>query len=286
MPDSLILRFHKSNLVLKAAGNIPRIYKSGEFYKNLDALIDLALKEDVGERDHTSFACIPATTKADGQLLIKEDGVIAGIEAAKRIFKKMDKKISVDCFYKDGDIVTKGEIAFIVNGNARTLHTAERLVLNIMQRMSGIATMAHHLSQLCEGTRAKVLDTRKTTPGIRLLEKWAVCIGGATNHRWGLYDMILIKDNHIKCSGGVKKAIDNAHAYLKKSKKKLAIEIEVSNLEELQQVLNIGDVEGILLDNFTPALIKKAVKLVNGKYKRKLPVELQKRTSGNMHLQE
>jgi nicotinate-nucleotide pyrophosphorylase (carboxylating) len=243
------------------------VFHSKQFQKELDDFIDMALHEDVGERDHTSFACIPAREKAEGRLLVKTDGIIAGIEVAQRIFKKLDKKITVDAFVKDGDEVSKGDIAFMVDGNARMLHTAERLVLNVMQRMSGIATTAHHLTQLCEGTKAKILDTRKTTPGMRLLEKWAVNIGGATNHRWGLYDMILIKDNHIHCSGGIKNAIKNARDYLKKEKRKLDIEIEVGNFDELNEVLQMGGIQMILLDNFSPSGISKAVKIINGKYK-------------------
>ncbi len=243
------------------------VFHSKQFQKELDDFIDMALHEDVGERDHTSFACIPAREKAEGRLLVKTDGIIAGIEVAQRIFKKLDKKITVDAFVKDGDEVSKGDIAFMVDGNARMLHTAERLVLNVMQRMSGIATTAHHLTQLCEGTKAKILDTRKTTPGMRLLEKWAVNIGGATNHRWGLYDMILIKDNHIHCSGGIENAIKNARDYLKKEKRKLDIEIEVGNFDELNEVLQMGGIQMILLDNFSPSGISKAVKIINGKYK-------------------
>lgn len=252
---------------MKATKNNAGFFHSQQFRKELDALIDSALKEDVGERDHTSFACIPAGAKAEGRLLIKTDGVIAGIEAARHVFHKLDKKITLDTFFEDGDVVKQGEIAFIIDGDARMLHTGERLVLNIMQRMSGIATIAHHLTELCKGTKAQVLDTRKTTPGIRLLEKWAVTIGGAVNHRWGLYDMILIKDNHIHCSGGIKPAIKNAKEYLKKNKLKLDIEIEVTNLDELKEVLDMGGIQRILLDNFTPAGIAKAVKIVDGKYK-------------------
>lgn len=252
---------------MKSAKNIPPVFHSKDFQKKLDSLIDLALKEDIGERDHTSFACIPVAIKAEGRLLVKDDGVIAGIEVAKRILKKLDKKITIDTFFNDGDEVKKGDIAFMVNGNARMLHTGERLVLNVMQRMSGIATTAHRLTALCKGTNAIVLDTRKTTPGIRILEKWAVCLGGASNLRWGLYDMILIKDNHIHCSGGVKKAIVNTHSYLKQIKKKLQIEIEVSNLEELKEVMEVGGIQRILLDNFTTAYISKALKIVGGKYK-------------------
>lgn len=249
------------------SSRINPIFHSKQLQKELDDFIDMALHEDVGERDHTSFACIPAREKAEGRLLVKTDGVIAGIEVAQRIFKKLDKKITIDKFFKDGDEVQKGDIAFIVDGNARMLHTGERLVLNVMQRMSGIATMAHHFTQLCEGTKAKILDTRKTTPGMRLLEKWAVSIGGATNHRWGLYDMILIKDNHVHCSGGIKHAIKNAQTYLKKERRKLDIEIEVGNLDELKEVLEVGGIQRILLDNFNPADITKALKLIKGKYK-------------------
>lgn len=243
------------------------VFHSKEFHKKLDAFIDMAFQEDIGECDHTSFATIPVKNKAEGRLLVKDDGIIAGIEVAKRVFKKLDKKITIDTFFNDGDEVKKGDIAFMVDGNARMLHTGERLVLNIMQRMSGIATISHHLTQLCEGTNAKVLDTRKTTPGMRLLEKWAVSIGGATNHRWGLYDMILIKDNHIHCSGGIKNAIKNTHSYLKQIKKKLDIEIEVGNFDELREVLETGGIHRILLDNFTPKDIAKAVKIIDGNYK-------------------
>lgn len=243
------------------------VFHSEEFRNKLDAFIDMALQEDIGERDHTSFACIPSKIRAEGRLLVKDDGIIAGIEVAERIFEKLDKKITIDTFFKDGDMVKTGDIAFIVDGNARMLHTGERLVLNIMQRMSGIATMGHHLTRLCQGTKAKILDTRKTTPGMRLLEKWAVSIGGATNHRWGLYDMILIKDNHIRCSGGIENAIKNAHDYLKKEKRKLDVEIEVGDLNELKEVMKVGGIQRILLDNFTPANISKALKIIGGKYK-------------------
>jgi nicotinate-nucleotide pyrophosphorylase (carboxylating) len=243
------------------------IFHSKQFQKELDDFIDMALHEDVGERDHTSFACISAKAKAEGRLLVKTDGIIAGIEVAKRIFKKLDKKLTIDTFFNDGDEVSKGDIAFMVDGNARMLHTGERLALNVMQRMSGVATMAHHLTQLCKGTKAKVIDTRKTTPGMRLLEKWAVVIGGATNHRWGLYDMILIKDNHVHCSSGIKNAIKNAQHYLIKENRKLDIEIEVGNFTELKEVLEVGGIQRILIDNFSPADMAKAVKMVGGKYR-------------------
>jgi nicotinate-nucleotide pyrophosphorylase (carboxylating) len=243
------------------------ISHSLEFEKKLNAIIDLALQEDIGERDHTSFATVPATKMAEGKLLIKDNGVIAGVELAQYIFNKVDKKIKIEVKLNDGAKVKKGDIAFTVKGPARSLLTAERLVLNCMQRMSGIATQAHELTALCKGTKAKVIDTRKTTPGIRLLEKWAVVIGGATNYRWGLYDMILIKDNHVECAGGVKKALNATHAYLKKNHKKLDIVIEAGSMAQVKEVLAVGGVNRILLDNFSPKEITKAVKLINGKCK-------------------
>jgi len=243
------------------------IFKTAAFEKGLNAIIELALQEDIGERDHTSFATIPAKTQAEGKLLIKDNGIIAGVEVAQRILKKVDKGISIQVKIKDGAKVKKGDIAFIVKGNACSLLMAERLVLNCMQRMSGVATQAHELMELCKGTKAVVIDTRKTTPGIRLLEKWAVHIGGATNYRWGLYDMILIKDNHVQCSGGIKNAIESAHKYLKQNKKRLDIVIEAGNMQEVKEVLEVGGIQRILLDNFSPKEMTKAVKLINGKYK-------------------
>lgn len=242
------------------------IFHTPAFSKQLDAFIDMALQEDVGERDHTSFATVPANTMAEGKLLVKDNGLIAGIELAQRIFNKIDGKIKVEVKIKDGTKVKKGDVAYTVKGPARSMLTAERLVLNCMQRMSGIATQAHELTQLCKGTKARVIDTRKTTPGIRMLEKWAVVIGGAVNYRWGLYDMILIKDNHIQCAGGVKNAIESTHQYLKKNKKKLDIVIEADSMSQVKEVLEEGGVQRILLDNFSPAEIKKAIKLINGKY--------------------
>ncbi|HTA84138.1 MAG TPA: carboxylating nicotinate-nucleotide diphosphorylase [Bacteroidia bacterium] len=260
------------------------ISHSVKFEKKLNALIDLALKEDIGECDHTTFATVPAKTQAEGKLLIKDNGVIAGVEMAQYIFSRIDDfmlrqtrhdigmslskpQITMDVKKKDGEKVKKGDIVFTVKGPARSLLMTERLILNCMQRMSGIATQAHELTALCKGTKAKVIDTRKTTPGIRLLEKWAVVIGGATNYRWGLYDMILIKDNHIECAGGVKKAIDATHVYLKKNRKKLGIVIEADSMQQVKEVLAVGGVNRILLDNFSLKEIAKAVKLINGKYK-------------------
>ncbi|MCC6371736.1 MAG: carboxylating nicotinate-nucleotide diphosphorylase [Bacteroidia bacterium] len=224
-----------------------------------------ALKEDVGDGDHTSLSTIPALHKGKMHLLVKEDGIIAGLEVAKRIFKLVDAKLKVDFKLKDGDRVKKGQVAFVVEGNTRTLLTLERLVLNIMQRMSGIATKTAMLQQLCKGTKARVIDTRKTTPGFRFFEKWAVVIGGGSNHRYGLYDMILIKDNHIDFAGGILEAIDAANGYLKSKRKKLGIEVETRGLEDVKKVLAHGGVQRIMLDNYSPELTRQAVKLIGGK---------------------
>lgn len=224
-----------------------------------------ALKEDVGDGDHTALSTIPASHKGKMHLLVKEDGIIAGVEAAKEIFKIIDKTIKIKTFVKDGQPVKKGDIAFIVEGKTQKLITAERLVLNIMQRMSGIATKTHHLQDLCKGTKTKVIDTRKTTPGFRFFEKWAVVIGGGANHRYGLFDMILIKDNHIDFAGGVSEAIISAQAYLKKKRKKLPIEVETRTLTDVEEVLTHKGVQRIMLDNYTVENTALAVKLINGK---------------------
>ena len=224
-----------------------------------------ALKEDVGDGDHTALSTIPASHKGKMHLLVKEDGIIAGMEAAKEIFKIIDKTIKIKTFVKDGQLVKKGDIAFIVEGKTQKLITAERLVLNIMQRMSGIATKTHHLQDLCKGTKTKVIDTRKTTPGFRFFEKWAVVIGGGANHRYGLFDMILIKDNHIDFAGGVSEAILSAQAYLKKKRKKLPIEVETRTLTDVEEVLTHKGVQRIMLDNYTVENTALAVKLINGK---------------------
>lgn len=225
-----------------------------------------ALHEDVGDGDHTSKATIPPGHKGKCRLIVKEDGVIAGIEAAREIFKAVDKHFKFTAYLKDGQMVKKGDIAFVVEGHTQKLLTTERLVLNIMQRMSGIATKTAYLQALCKGTHAKVIDTRKTTPGFRFFEKWAVVIGGGANHRYGLFDMILVKDNHVDFAGSIEKAIDSTHAYLKKNKKKLAIEIETRSLGDVKKVLAKGGVQRIMLDNYTIADTKAAVKLIAGKY--------------------
>ena len=228
--------------------------------------IDNALKEDVGDGDHTSLATIPPDTTGKARLLVKDHGIIAGVELAEYIFHRVDKKLKVDIFIKDGTEVKPKDIILEVEGNVISILTAERLVLNCMQRMSGIATNTDHIVDLLKGTNTQVLDTRKTTPGMRYLEKWAVRIGGGVNHRFGLYDMILIKDNHVDYSGGIARAIENAHHYIQKSGKKLAIEIEVRNQEELDEVLVTGGVDRILLDNFNFTDLKQAVNIIEGRY--------------------
>ncbi len=233
---------------------------------NFRQFIKTAFKEDVGDGDHTALSIIPKNHKGWMQLLVKEDGIIAGIQAAENIFKLIDKRIKFKRLLKDGDKVKKGQVAFIIYGNTQKLLTSERLVLNVMQRMSGIATKTAQLQTLCKGTKATVIDTRKTTPCFRFFEKWAVVIGGGSNHRYGLFDMILIKDNHIDFAGGITDAIDSANDYLKRKKKKLSIELETRNLEDVEKVLAYGGVQRIMLDNFTPEQTAKAVKLINGKY--------------------
>jgi nicotinate-nucleotide pyrophosphorylase (carboxylating) len=224
------------------------------------------LNEDVGDGDHTSLATISEGAKGKAKLLIKEPGILAGVELAVEIFHVVDPDLKIAVFLTDGSKVKPGDVAFEVEGSARSILTAERLVLNCMQRMSGIATKTREIVGLIKGTKAQVLDTRKTTPGMRYLEKWAVRIGGGVNHRFGLYDMILIKDNHVDYSGGIKAAIEKTHQYLAAQNKKLAIEIEVRNLAELGQVLQTGGVDRILLDNFNFDDLRKAVKIIDKKY--------------------
>jgi nicotinate-nucleotide pyrophosphorylase (carboxylating) len=232
---------------------------------NFEQFIQQAFKEDVGDGDHTALSTIPASKTSNMKLLVKEDGILAGMEVAKRIFKIVDPKIKFKLLIKDGSTVKKGDVAFIVSGNARALLTTERLVLNIMQRMSGIATKTNYMQSLCKGTKAKVIDTRKTTPGFRFFEKWAVVIGGGANHRYGLYDMIMIKDNHIDISGGIDSAIVAAQNYLKKKKKKLPIEVESRNIDDVKKILLHKGIQRIMLDNYTPDQTLAAVKLIAGK---------------------
>lgn len=231
-----------------------------------DRLIDLAFAEDIGDGDHTTLCCIPDDAMGKSHLLIKEDGILAGVEVAKRVFARFDPTLHVDVLIKDGSEVKKGDIAMIVSGKIRSLLQTERLMLNIMQRMSGIATMTHRYVKRLEGTKTKVLDTRKTTPGMRMLEKQAVKIGGGVNHRIGLFDMILLKDNHVDFAGGIKNAIGGCHKYLTEKSLDLKIEIEVRNFDEIRQVLDCGGVDRIMLDNFSVEDTKKAVEMIDGKY--------------------
>ncbi len=232
----------------------------------IDRLIDLSFAEDIGDGDHTTLCCIPEDAMGKSHLLIKEDGILAGVEIAKEVFARFDPTMVVEVLINDGAKVHRGDIAMVVTGKVRSLLQTERLMLNIMQRMSGIATMTHRYVERIEGTGAHVLDTRKTTPGMRMLEKMAVKIGGGVNHRIGLFDMILLKDNHVDFSGGISNAINRCHAYLKERNLDLKIEIEVRNFDELNQVLECGGVNRIMLDNFTVADTKKAVELINHRY--------------------
>lgn len=232
----------------------------------IDRLIDLSFAEDIGDGDHTTLCCIPEDAMGKSHLLIKEDGILAGVEIAKEVFARFDPTMVVEVLINDGAKVHRGDIAMAVTGKVRSLLQTERLMLNIMQRMSGIATMTHRYVERIEGTGAHVLDTRKTTPGMRMLEKMAVKIGGGVNHRIGLFDMILLKDNHIDFAGGISNAINRCHAYLKERNLDLKIEIEVRNFDELNQVLECGGVNRIMLDNFTVADTKKAVDLINHRY--------------------
>jgi nicotinate-nucleotide pyrophosphorylase (carboxylating) len=232
----------------------------------IDQFIVNSLNEDVGDGDHTSLATIPAGTNGKAKLLVKDEGILAGVELAQEIFHVVDAGLKLNTFLNDGAKVKYGDIAFIVEGDSQSILKAERLVLNCMQRMSGIATKTRQIVDILKDTGTKVLDTRKTTPGLRHLEKWAVRIGGGVNHRFGLYDMILIKDNHVDYSGGIKQAIEKANQYLASKNKKLAIEIEVRNLDELKQVLQTGGINRILLDNFNFPDLRKAVDIINGRF--------------------
>ena len=231
-----------------------------------ERLIDLAFAEDIGDGDHTTLCCIPENAVGKSHLLIKEDGILAGVEIAKKVFARFDPTLQVDVLITDGTPVKVGDIAMVVTGKTRSLLQTERLMLNIMQRMSGIDTMTSKYVKLLEGTGTRVLDTRKTTPGLHILEKQAVKIGGGMNHRIGLFDMILLKDNHIDFAGGIANAINRCHEYLKENNLDLKIEIEVRDFDELQQVLDCGGVNRIMLDNFTPEDTLKAVKIIDHRY--------------------
>lgn len=237
---------------------------------DLHQFISSSLKEDLGRGDHTTLACIPKNAKGKSQLIIKGNGILAGVSLAEKIFHAFDKNLWINIFLLEGTKVKKGDIAFTIEGSARSILTTERVVLNCMQRMSGIATMTNKLATLCKPYKVKVVDTRKTTPLIRGLEKWAVRIGGGYNHRFGLYDMILIKNNHIDFSGGIKNAIESANQYLKIKKINLQIEIEARSIKEVKEILSIGNIDRILLDNFSIPDIIKAIQFINKKFETEI----------------
>ena len=231
-----------------------------------EEIIRQSILEDVGDGDHSSLSCIDKSHQGSMQLLVKEDGIIAGIEVAKEVLAIIDPEIRMEQLLHDGDTVHKGDIAFILTGSVQSMLTAERTVLNFMQRMSGIATETHRYVKMVEGTKTTILDTRKTTPNMRYFEKYAVKVGGAQNHRFGLFDMIMLKDNHIDFAGGIEQAIDRTHNYLKEKNLNLKIEIETRSLDDVRRVMAHGGVDRIMLDNFTPDLIREALKIIGGKY--------------------
>ena len=231
----------------------------------IDQLISLSFAEDIGDGDHTTLSSIPATAMGKSRLIIKEEGIIAGVEMAREIFHRFDPEMKMEVYINDGAHVKPGDIAFVVEGKVQSLLQTERLMLNVMQRMSGIATITGEYVKLLEGTKCRVLDTRKTTPGMRIMEKDAVRIGGGCNHRIGLFDMILLKDNHIDFAGGIPQAVSRAQEYCKAKGKNLKIEVEVRNFDELNQVLALEGVDRVMLDNFSVENTRKAVEIVNGK---------------------
>jgi nicotinate-nucleotide pyrophosphorylase (carboxylating) len=233
----------------------------------IEQFIRLALAEDIGEGDHSTLGAVPATKISKANLLVKDSGILAGVIMAQKIFEVVDNTLKVSIYKNDGDSIVKGDIAFTVEGKAQSILIAERLVLNCMQRMSGIATYTHKLCKLIEGTSSRLMDTRKTTPNFRLMEKWAVAIGGGMNHRFALYDMVMLKDNHIDMSGGMRIAIEQVKAYLKRTKKSLKIEVETRTLAEVEEVLQVGGIDVIMLDNMSTDQMRQAVKLIGGRYK-------------------
>lgn len=234
--------------------------------QKLTGFIRAALEEDLGEGDHSSLSCIPREIQSKARLIIKDKGVIAGLSLAEMIFHQVDPDLRVEMIMEDGQSATVGDTGLLVNGRAQSILSAERLVLNCLQRMSGIATYTHYLTGLIKGTGAKLLDTRKTTPNFRMLEKWAVAIGGGMNHRFGLYDMIILKDNHIDFAGGIEKAMKRCRDYLAKNHLSLKIEVETRNIAEVKEVIKTGGVDRIMLDNMTPTVMKEAVAIINGQY--------------------
>lgn len=236
-----------------------------EFVEKLAVFVREALQEDVGDGDHTTLSTIPAEQQGEAKLLVKEDGILAGVEVARKLIEIADPGLKIKTLLTDGTAVKAGDIAFYLEGDIHSILKVERLVLNVMQRMSGIATRTHEYVSVLEGTKTKVLDTRKTTPLLRFLEKEAVKIGGGVNHRFGLYDMILIKDNHVDYAGGITKALTSAENYRQQLGKEIQIEIEVRNLKELDEVLACGSVDRVMLDNFTPQQVKEAVDIIDGR---------------------
>ncbi len=248
-----------------------------QFEKELDLIISNAIREDVGEGDHSSLACIPKEATGKAKLLVKDNGIIAGVEMAKRVFHYVDATLKIETIINDGDHVKYGDVVFYVEGSSQAILKSERLVLNIMQRMSAIATKTNEFMHLLDGTKTKVLDTRKTTPGIRAIEKWAVVIGGGENHRFALYDMIMLKDNHIDFSGGVTKAIEKTKQYLKDNNLDLKIIVEGRSLKEIEEILSCGGIHRILIDNFNYEDTRKAVELIGN--------QCQSESSGGINLQ-
>ncbi|MDA8729205.1 carboxylating nicotinate-nucleotide diphosphorylase [Flavicella sp.] len=238
---------------------------NAQFEKELEIIVANALREDVGDGDHSSLACIPEDAQGKAQLLVKDTGIIAGIAFAERVFQAVDSNLDVHCLMEEGTLVKPGDVVLTVSGSTQAILKAERLVLNALQRMSAIATKTHSYVALLEGTHTKILDTRKTTPGIRALEKWAVKIGGGVNHRFALYDAIMLKDNHIDFAGGISQAIQKTQAYLAATGKDLALIVEARNLEEVREILRSDGVHRILIDNFNYEDTRKAVAMINGK---------------------
>jgi len=237
-----------------------------QFNKELEIIIENAIREDIGEGDHSSLACIPPDATGTAQLLVKDEGILAGVDFARMVFQHIDSDLKMDILISDGSFVRYGDIAFKISGRSQSILKAERLVLNAMQRMSAIATKTNKYVELVSDLKTKILDTRKTTPGIRALEKWAVRIGGGNNHRFALYDMIMLKDNHIDFAGGIENAILKTNKYLKDNKLDLKIEIETRNLDEVKEVLRVGQVDRIMLDNFNYEDLRQAVQLINGRF--------------------
>ena len=257
--------FHIENLIVILANQFSKMISQEQFDAELKIIINNAIREDIGEGDHTSLSCIPADAKGKAKLLVKDNGIIAGVEFAKQIFKAVDENLRVETLINDGEKVQFGDVVFYVSGSSQSILQAERFVLNSMQRMSAIATKTRFFADLLEGTKTKVLDTRKTTPGIRAIEKWAVKIGGGENHRFALYDMVMIKDNHIDFAGGITAAINKTKAYLSANSIDIKIIVEARNLEEIQEILDCGGVYRILIDNFNYEDTRKAVALIGDK---------------------